>query len=113
MIRHEVNFLAFQKPKGLCPDFVKRCIARNSAVRKESKDLTCSLQTLAPLNSVLIHTLFGNASCLTNISSDIIDKAVEQVIMNFLIAVIDKAQKVDMHNLFVKLAQPEDRIIGD
>ncbi len=79
---------------------------------REPKNLTCFLQILVLLNSVFIHTLFGGASGLTSISSDIMDETVDQVIMDLLIAVIDKAQKIDMHNLFIKLAQPEDRIIS-
>ena len=112
MVRHEVNFLALQKSERPSPDLIERCIIRNAGVRKESKDLSCLLQIPVPLDSAFIYALFGDAPCLTNVFPDIIDEAVDQVIMDFLVAVIDKAQKIDIHNPLIKLAQPEDGIIG-
>ena len=63
------------------------------------------------LQTVLINTLFRHTFCLIQNLSDPIDEAVNQVIVQALIPVLNKTQQVNTCQILLKLAHLENRVV--
>ena len=83
--------MSLQNSKSLFLDLVEWSIPCNIVIRKDFEYRTCLLQVLFALDYRFIYTLFGIAFGVIDISPDIIDQAIDQVVMKFLITVVDKA----------------------
>ena len=90
IVYYEVQLLALYNVKRSCFDFPERCIISNTAISKEFQYLTCLVQTLVAFDAVLIHTLLGSALSFISIASDVINKAVDQIVMESLIAIVNE-----------------------
>jgi hypothetical protein len=91
MVGYRIQFLPFQNSKSLFLDLVEWRIPCNTIVGKDFENRTCLLQVLVTFDYGFINTLFGIAFGIVNISSDVINQAIDQIVMEFLITVINKA----------------------
>ena len=93
-----VQFLALQNRKHLAPDGLEGSVFPDAIVSEELQHLPGFLQVLIALDMVRVDPLPGGTLRLVDVPSAVVDKAVEQVIMQPLIAVVDKAEQVDLYN---------------
>jgi hypothetical protein len=82
-------------------DGLKRGISPDPVIGKEFQHLAGLLQVLIALDVVGIHLFLGGALGLISEPSDVVNQAVDQVVVQPLIAVVDKTEQVDFNNPLV------------
>jgi hypothetical protein len=86
-------------------------LCRNTLICKELEDLPGLVQVVVALGARRIHTFFGHVLGGIHVLSDVMNQALDQMVMEPLIAVVDKTQQVQVHDPGVQPLQPEDRVI--
>ena len=113
VIGDEIKFLSLQNGKRLGLDLMKGYMRGNSSCCEQFEDVSRLLQVLVVLVAVFIHLIFRGLFRAIGIRSDVINQAVDQRVMEALIAVIDKTEQRDMNGPLFQLLQPEDRVLHD
>src|SRR5712691_9445820 len=84
VVGNKVDFIALKNTEGLCPDFVEGSLLWDTVIRKKSQYLPGPVEVLVALGARLIHTIFGNRLGRFMVSSDMMDKTTQQIVMQSL-----------------------------
>ncbi len=112
LVGDAVHLPTLQNRKSSGLDGLEGNVFPDAAVGEELQHLPCFLHVLIALDLVRIHPVLGDAPRLIDITPDVVDEAVEQIVVQPLIAVVDKAEQVDLNDLLLQLLQPEDGVVG-
>ena len=81
----EIDLLALQDCKRLCPDVPEGGALGDAVIRKELQHVSCLVQVLVALCAVFIHPLLGRAFGRIRKASDVMNQSGQQVVMELLI----------------------------
>ena len=113
VIRDEVELGTFEDSERLRLDVLERGLGGDAGVREELQDLPGLVQVLVPLDARGIYPLFGGRLRRVGEPPDVINQAVDQIIIQTPVAMVGEGQQVDPHEVLVELLQPEDRVVRD
>ena len=111
VVGDEIEFLSLQNGKCLGLDLMEGYMRCNIGCREQFEDLASLLQVLVALVAVLIHLVLCGLFRAIGLLSDVRKQAVDQMVMESLIAVVDKTEQIDTDGPLLQLLQPEDRVI--
>ena len=90
MVGDEVDVGSVQNPEGLGSHLVEGGLTGNACIGKEFENLRRFVQLLVALAPLLIHLLFAIFLRRFTILPDVVDEALNQIVMQALVAMIDK-----------------------
>src|SRR5262249_50343112 len=90
MLGDQVDVGTVQNTEGLGSDFVEGRLCGNAWIRKESENLRRFVQLLVAFATMLVYLLFGLFLRRFTVLPDVMDEALNQIVMQLLVAVIDK-----------------------
>jgi hypothetical protein len=111
VIRDEVELGTFEDPERLLPDVLERGLGGDAGIREEFQDLPGPVQVLVPLDAGGIHPVLGGRLRGVGVPPDVINQAVDQIVVQAPEAMVGEGQQVDPHEVLVELLQPEDRVV--
>jgi hypothetical protein len=112
MRSHACQLVAGENPKGVGPDLPERRLVRNTIIRKEVEDVPRLVEGVVALDAGCIHAVLGRCLGVLSVLPDVIHEAGNQVVMEALIAVDDKAEQIEVRRPLREPFQLVDRVIA-
>jgi hypothetical protein len=111
MVGNHIQLLAFENLKGGGLDVLEGRLGGNTLVGKEFEDVSGFGEVLVAFHPSGIHPLLGGGVRRVHVLSDVMNQAVEHMVMEALIPVVHKTQEVQRPQPDIEALQPVDRII--
>jgi hypothetical protein len=111
MVSNHRQLLAVENPKGGRLDVLEGRLRSNTLVGKEFEDVPGFGEVLVAFQPRGIHALLGGLVGRVHVLPDVMNQAVEEMIMDALIPVVYKTQEVHISQPGSQALQPIDRTI--
>ena len=113
IVGNAVQLVRSKYPKGVGPDLLERRRVHNPLIRKQVQHVARLLQRVVALGAGGIHALLGYRLGVLRIPSDVMDQTGDQVVMEALIAVDDKAEQIEVRGPHREPFELIDGVIAD
>jgi hypothetical protein len=94
LVSNHLQLLALEDTKGGSLDVLEGCLGCNTLVGEQFEDMPGFGEVLVAFEPCGIHPVLGGGLRRVRVLSDVMNEAVEHVVMDALIPVIHKTQKV-------------------
>jgi hypothetical protein len=111
MVGGHIELLAFENAKGLGLDVLEGRLGGNTLVSKEFEDVPGFGEVLVAFEPRGIHPVLGGVLRRVHVLSDVMNQAVEHMVMEALIPVVHKTQEVQIPHPDIQALQPVDGIV--
>src|SRR5262245_834478 len=111
MVGDEIDFGSLQNAERCGLDLLKRGVMWETLIGEQLEDLGRFLQVLVAFPLQLVYTFLRYLFRAIMILSDVINQAVDEIVVQFLIAVVDKTEQIDTNRLLVELLEQEHVVI--
>jgi hypothetical protein len=112
VIRQGVQARWVQNLKCFTSYLTERFAFGNAAIGKKPKYLAGLWQICVTYDAPSIYLLFCGGPGLIAVSPHVINQALNQIVVQFLVTVMNEAQEVDKHDPFTQLAKPVNGVIA-
>ena len=111
MVSNHIQLLAFENTKGGGLDVLEGRLGGNTLVGKEFEDVPGFGEVLVAFHPSGIHPVLGGGLRRVHVLPDVMNQAVEYMVMDALIPVVHKTQEVQIPQPDIQALQSLDRII--
>ena len=113
MLAQTRQAIGWQHPVGTLSHLGKWRLVGNTRVQKELEYFGALREVVVRFNPMPINGFFGGGCGFVSVTRDQRTKSAQQIIVQPLIAIVDKAQQIKMHHLRAHALELVDGVVVD